>query len=152
MAPLDQDFRDLLSEFLAAEVRFLVVGAHALALHGHVRATKDLDVWVEPSIENASKVVHALMRFGAPLQDCTAEDFSSSGMIFQIGVAPVRIDVITSIDGIEFETAWRDRIPGMFFGLEVPALGREALMLNKRASGRPQDLADLDWLERHPES
>lgn len=150
MAPMDQDFRDLLSSFLDAEVEFLVVGAHALALQGHIRATKDLDVWVRPSLENAHRVFLALGEFGAPLHGTRPEEFATPGLVLQIGVEPVRIDVITSIDGLSFEEAWPERAEGSFFGLPVPALGRQGLLRNKRASGRPQDLADVDWLERHP--
>lgn len=150
MAPVDQDFRDLLSEFLAAEVEFLIVGAHALALQGHIRATKDLDIWIKPSAENAHRVFLALARFGAPLQGTRPEEFATPGLILQIGLPPVRIDVITSIEGVDFEEAWSDHVEGLFFGLEVPALGRQGLLKNKRTAGRPQDLADVDWLERHP--
>lgn len=150
MAPIDQDFRDLLSSFLDAEVEFLVVGAHALALQGHIRATKDLDVWVRPTNTNAERVFRALVEFGAPLQGTKPSEFASQGLILQIGVPPGRIDVITSIDGLSFEEAWPDRSEGIFFGLTVPALGRSGLLRNKRAAGRPQDLADVDWLERHP--
>lgn len=150
MAPLDQDFRDLLSEFLDAEVEFLIVGAHALALQGHVRATKDLDVWIKPSQENAQRGFLALARFGAPLQGTRPEEFATPGLILQIDLPPVRIDVINSIEGISFEEAWSEHATGFFFGLEVHALGRDGLLRNKRAAGRPQDLADVDWLERHP--
>jgi hypothetical protein len=96
---MNQDFRDLLAEFNARGVEYLVVGAHALAAHGHVRATEDLDVWVRPDAANASRVFAALAEFGAPLHDLTESDLAATGTIFQIGVAPIRIDVITSIDG-----------------------------------------------------
>src|SRR6185295_6110447 len=99
---MNQDFRDLLAEFNARSVEYLVVGAHALAVHGFVRATKDLDVWVRPDPANASRVLIALAAFGAPLHELTAADLSTSGTIFQIGVAPIRIDVITSVDGLIF--------------------------------------------------
>lgn len=95
---MNPDFRGLLHEFNAHEVEFLVVGAHALAAHGHVRATKDLDVWVKPSRDNAERVYAALISFGAPLTDLSADDLATAGTIFQIGVAPIRIDVITAID------------------------------------------------------
>src|SRR5688572_11794358 len=113
---MNPDFRDLLSAFGAQGVEHLVVGAHALAAHGHVRATKDLDVWVRPSPENAARVLRALGAFGAPLQDLSVQDLSLPGLIFQIGVPPVRIDVLTSIDGVEFEEAWRDRLEASFGG------------------------------------
>jgi hypothetical protein len=149
---MDQDFRDLLSAFLAEGAEFLVVGAHALALHGHIRATKDLDIWVHASEENAPRVYRALASFGAPLSEVDPGEFAAPGLVLQIGVPPVRIDVITSIDGISFPDAWSDRERGFFFGLEVPALSRRALLVNKTASGRPQDLADIDWLNRHPKA
>lgn len=145
-----QDFRDLLSEFLAARVEFLVVGAHALALQGHLRATKDLDVWVNPSTENSRRVYQALAAFGSPLHQISPEEFAKRGTILQIGVAPVRIDIISSIEGIDFPDAWSDHVEGRFLGLTVPALGRRALIRNKTAAGRPQDLADVAWLDAHP--
>ena len=107
---MNPDFRDLLAEFNAAGVEFLVVGAHALAAHGLVRATKDLDLWVRPEPENARSVVAALGAFGAPLHDLTVEDLSRPGLIFQIGVEPIRIDVITAIDGVAFDDAWAERL------------------------------------------
>jgi len=107
---MNPDFRDLLAEFNAHGVEFLVVDAHALAAHGLVRATKDLDVWVRPDPENARRVIAAVTAFGAPLHDLTVEDLSRPGVVFQIGVDPLRIDVITAIDGVRFEDAWPDRI------------------------------------------
>jgi len=147
---MNPDFRDLLHEFNAHDVEFLVVGAHALAAHGHVRATKDLDVWVKPSRDNAERVYAALIAFGAPLTDLSADDLATAGTIFQIGVAPIRIDVITAIDGVEFEAAWTDRIVTQFAGEAVAVLSREHLIQNKKASGRGQDLLDVKWLESHP--
>jgi hypothetical protein len=102
---MNQDFRDLLAEFNAAGVEFLVVGAHALAAHGLVRATKDLDVWVRPEAGNAERAIAALGAFGAPLHDLSIDDLARPGLIFQIGVAPIRIDVITAIDGVAFDDA-----------------------------------------------
>lgn len=100
MPTMNPDFRDLLATFNARGVEYLVVGAHALAAHGLVRATKDLDVWVRPHPDNARRVMVALSDFGAPLQDLTADDLSRPGLIFQIGVEPIRIDVITAIAGV----------------------------------------------------
>ena len=107
---MNQDFRDLLAEFNARQVEFLLVGAHALAAHGHVRATQDLDVWVRPSPENATRVIEALRVFGAPLHDLTEKDLSTPGLVFQIGVEPIRIDVLTVIDGVQFDEAWAERM------------------------------------------
>src|SRR5947208_1500229 len=106
---MSPDFNELLLEFNAHEVEYLVVGAHALAAYGHVRATKDLDVWVRPSSDNAKRVLEALSAFGAPLRDLKEDDLVKTGTIFQIGVPPLRIDVITAIDGVEFSESWPDR-------------------------------------------
>jgi hypothetical protein len=143
------DFSALLSTFNAHSVEYLVVGAHALAAHGLIRATKDLDVLVRPSAENAPRVFAALAAFGAPLQDLTVQDLQTPGLIFQIGVTPVRIDVITVIDGVEFEAAWRSRATARLGGVEVPVLSRHHLIVNKSKVGRKQDLADVEWLERN---
>ena len=144
---MSPDFKELLSTFNDQGVDYLVVGAHALAAHGHVRATKDLDVWVKPSHENSAKVLRALAEFGAPLQDLSIDDLSHPGLIFQIGVPPLRIDVITAIDGIEFDEAWPNRMVANLGGLAVPVLSRLDLIANKKASGRLQDLADVERLE-----
>jgi hypothetical protein len=141
------DFTDLLATFNAHGVEYIVVGAHALAAHGHVRATNDLDVWIRPSTENAPRVLRALASFGAPLHDLTIDDLSQSGLIFQIGVPPLRIDVITEIDGVAFESAWPARVIAHLGGVQVPVLSRLHLIQNKKASGRLQDLADVERLE-----
>jgi hypothetical protein len=145
---LSPDFKDLLSEFNAQGVEFLVVGAYALAAHGRVRATGDLDIWVRPDPENAKRVLRALVRFGAPLADLTERDLTTAGIVYQIGVAPLRIDVLTQIDAVEFEEAWNDRIVSCFAEQNVCVLSVAHLIRNKRAVGRPQDIADLDWLQR----
>ena len=143
---MNRDFRDLLAEFNAHNVEFLVVGAHALAAHGHVRATEDLDVWVRPDRENARRVVEALRAFGAPLHDLTEKDLTSPGVVFQIGVAPLRIDVLTAIDGVDFAEAWPSRLITKFADQPVAVLSKEHLIKNKRAAGRTQDLADVERL------
>lgn len=145
---LNQDFKDLFAELNAHGVEFLVIGAHALAVHGHIRATKDLDVWVRPSVENAPRVIAALKSFGAPTHTITEADFAIPGITFQIGVEPVRIDIITAVDGIVFEPAWQNRIAADYGGEPVFAISRDDLIRNKLASGRPQDLADVAALER----
>jgi hypothetical protein len=145
---MSPDFRDLLAAFNAHGVEFLVVGAHALAAHGFVRATKDLDVWVRPDSANAERVIAALVEFGAPLHDLTTDDLCRPGLIFQIGVAPIRIDIITAIDGVEFESAWQNRFESKFADQSAALLSREDLILNKRAAGRDQDLVDVKWLEQ----
>ena len=145
---MHQDFVDLLRSFADHGVDAIVVGAHALAAHGHVRATKDLDVWIRPSIENATRAHQALAAFGAPLNDLEIEDLATPGTVFQIGVAPLRIDILTAIDGVTFDEAWADKVPAHFGGVPVFVLSREKLVRNKRASGRTQDLADVERLER----
>lgn len=147
---MNPDFRDLLAAFNAQAVEHRVVGAHALAVHGHVRATKDLDVWVKPSRENAQKVMAALVEFGAVLHDLTIDDLSHPDLMFQIGLPPVRIDIITAIDGVEFDPAWLNRIEANIDGLAVPVLSRGDLIVNKRTAGRLQDLADVERLEQMP--
>jgi hypothetical protein len=145
---MNQDFRDLLAEFNARQVECVLVGAYALAAHGHVRATQDLDVWVRPSLENAKRVIEALRAFGAPLHDLTEKDLSTPGLIFQIGVEPIRIDVLTMIDGVQFDEAWADRMMSKFADQPVAVLSREHLIQNKLATGRTQDLADVEALKR----
>ncbi len=144
---MNPDFRDLFAEFNAHGVEYLVVGAHALAVHGHVRATKDLDVWVRPALENAKRVLRALSAFGAPTRELTEADLTEPGLIFQIGVPPVRIDIVTSIDGVAFDEAWPARVVTKFADQPVGVLSRKHLIQNKRASGQTQDLADLERLE-----
>jgi hypothetical protein len=144
---MNRDFIELLAAFNDQDAEYLVVGAHALAAYGHVRATKDLDVWVRPNEENARRVMAALVAFGAPVRDLTEQDLSTPGVVFQIGVPPLRVDVITSIDGVEFEAAWPDRVAVTLDGTPVHLISRHHLIANKRASGRLQDLADLERLE-----
>ena len=147
MIELASDFRDLLQSFVDREVRFLVVGGYALAVHGRPRATGDLDVWIDTTPGNAERAHAALRDFGAPLHDLTREDLSRPGTVFQIGVPPLRIDILTSVTGVEFEPAWEERIEGEFEGVRFPVIGRRDLLMNKRALGRAQDLADVDRLE-----
>ena len=147
---MNRDFAEMLAALSAAGADYLLVGAHALAAHGVVRATGDLDVWVRPTPENASKVWGALVAFGAPLQQLTEHDLATPGIVFQIGVVPYRIDLLTSIDGVPFEEAWQRRIRVRVEGQEIPLIGREDLLRNKRATGRLRDLADAEELEKLP--
>lgn len=145
---MSPDFRDLLSAFNAHGVEYLLVGAYALAAHGRVRATGDLDVWIRPEPKNARRVMTALAEFGAPVQGLSESDLTSADLVFQIGIAPLRIDVLTAIDAVDFDDAWRNRVESRFADQPVPVLSREDLIRNKRAAGRAQDLADLEWLEK----
>jgi hypothetical protein len=143
---MNPDFVDLLRAFVAADVRFLIVGAYALAHHGRPRATGDLDVWVEATPANAARVMQALAAFGAPLQEVTEQDFSEPGVVFQIGVPPARIDILTELTGVRFAEAWPGRDRGRFGELSVDFLGREAFIRNKRSTGRAKDLGDIEGL------
>lgn len=145
---MNQDFTDLLAALLGAEARFLVVGAHALAVHGVPRATGDLDVWIGTNTPNAERVWSALARFGAPVaaMGVSQADLTRPDMVVQIGLPPRRIDILTSISGVGFDEAWPERVTHEVDGLAVPFLGRAALVRNKRASGRTKDQADLEAL------
>jgi len=130
--PVSPDFKELLLAFNARHVEYLVVGAHALAAYGHVRATKDLDLWVRPDETNAFRVIGALSDFGAPLGDLTADDLNRKGTIFEIGLPPLRIDIITHIDGVEFSDAWPDRFETVFGGVPGFVISRHHLIRNKK--------------------
>ena len=144
---MNRDFVEILAGLSEAGAEFLVVGAHALAAHGRPRATGDLDIWVRPTPSNAARVWDALVRFGAPLHDLTPGDLQVPDVVFQMGLPPNRIDLLTTISGVEFEQAWKDRVTVSVAGLTVPTIGREDLIRNKRAAGRPRDLADVEELE-----
>jgi len=148
---MNPDFVEMLSELSASGAEFLVVGAHALAAHGLPRATGDLDIWVRADAANAPRILEALRRFGAPLFDLSLDDLSKPGTVFQIGTAPARIDILTGVSGLSFEEAWPHRTTVRIGELSVAVIGREDLIRNKRATGRPQDLVDADRLERHPD-
>jgi hypothetical protein len=143
-----EDFRDLLRAFSAANVRFLVVGAHALGVHGVARATGDLDVWIESTPNNAKRVMAALTAFGAPTNELgIAEgDFVRADVVAQLGLPPYRIDILTSISGVEFDEAWADRAEAEVEGTTVPVIGRAAFIRNKQATGRTKDRADIESL------
>lgn len=143
---MNPDFVDLLRAFAAADVRFLIVGAYALALHGRPRATGDLDVWIDATPDNADRVMAALGRFGAPTAQISAADFAQPGVVYQIGVSPGRIDILTELTGITFDEAWPDRIQRPFGDVDVDFIGRDAFLRNKRATGRAKDLGDIEGL------
>lgn len=144
---VNPDYRDLFSELYAAEARFLVIGAHAVTFYSTPRYTKDLDLWIGPDRDNARRVFAALARFGAPLEQVTVGDLSTPDTIFQIGVEPNRIDLLTSVDGVEFESAWKRRVQTTYGEIPIAVLSREDLITSKRIAGRPQDRLDLENLE-----
>ncbi|MBA3752836.1 MAG: nucleotidyltransferase [Nitrospira sp.] len=139
---LNPNFRDILSTFNAEGVDYLLVGAYAVAAHGLPRATGDIDLWIRATPENARRAWDALALFGAPTDQFSLTDLESPEVVIQIGVSPERIDVLTSIDGVDFDTGWRDRVAFEVDGLKVQTLSRQHLIASKRSAGRPQDLAD----------
>lgn len=142
------DFRDLIFELNSAGAEFLVVGGHALAAHGVIRFTKDIDLRIRPSAENAERVWIALERFGAPMSKLEKRDFSSEAMVIQIGLPPNRIGILTQVDGLEFNHAWGGRMASQYGDQVVQVLGLDDLIDNKKAAGRPQDLLDVATLEQ----
>jgi len=150
---VNEDYRDILAALIRHDARFLLVGAHALAIYGYPRATADIDIWIESSPQNAQRVWNALAEFGAPLQELNVRpaDLTQPHIVAQFGLPPNRIDILTGVTGLTFERAWENRIEEDLAGVRVPVIGREDLITNKRMVGRPQDLLDVDVLER-PES
>jgi hypothetical protein len=144
---MNPDFVDLLRAFADADVRFVIVGAYALAVHGRPRATGDLDVWIDATPENAPRVMKALAAFGAPVAEITEADFTHPGVVYQIGVPPGRIDILTELTGLAFEQAWSNRIRRPFGELEVDFIDRASFLRNKRATGRLKDLSDIEGME-----
>jgi hypothetical protein len=147
---LQSDWIALLREFNAAGVEYMVVGAAAIAFHSVPRATGDFDVWVRPSSKNARAVYRALANFGAPMEQVTVADFEHDDTVWQIGVEPLRVDVLTGIDGVTFDEAWPRRANARIEEYDVPIISRMDLIANKRAAGRHQDLADLELLGEPP--
>ena len=139
------DFRDLVAAMNARAVEFVIIGAFALAYHGRPRATGDLDLWIRPTSENANRLLHALSDFGFASIGLTAADILS-GKVVQLGYPPVRVDLLTDLDGLTGDQIWSQRVAGRFGDQPAPYLSKEALILNKRATGRPQDLADIHAL------
>jgi hypothetical protein len=144
---LNEDYSEMLRCFADANVEFLLVGAFAMAAHGHVRATIDMDVWVAPSTENAGRVLRALRQFGAPLHDLSAEDLQRDDTVFQIGVAPRRIDILTGLTGLRFDEACKRAVTADLGDTRVRVPCLADLIRNKRATGRPRDLLDAELLE-----
>ena len=143
---MNRDFVEMLSALCEAGARFLIVGAHALAAHGAPRATGDLDIWIQNTPDNAARVLTALRAFGAPLSDLSQADLCASDTVFQIGVPPCRIDILTGISGVAFDEAWGRRMEIAIGDLRIDTIGRSDFITNKKASGRPKDLLDLALL------
>jgi hypothetical protein len=144
---LAPDFDEFIASLTARGVEFVVVGAYALAFHGAPRFTGDLDILVRPSLENATRVLEALEAFGFSVPDLTPEAIADRRRMLQMGVPPVQIHVMSAISGVEWNEVWSDRVEGILGRSRVSFLGRETFLRNKRAAGRPKDLADIDALE-----
>lgn len=143
---MNSDFKDLLNILNAHRVRYLVVGGYAVMKYTEPRYTKDLDIWVDTTSGNARAVFEALREFGAPLTNLSAADFAQKGSVYQMGRPPARVDVLTSIEGVRFTDAWRNRVATDFGGVPAHLISCQHLLTNKRALGRPQDLLDVDSL------
>ncbi len=143
---MNRDFVEMLFALCGAGVDFLIVGAHALAAHGAPRATGDLDIWVRPTAANADRVLEALRAFGAPVFDLAREDLTRPDTVFQIGLPPSRIDILSGVSGLTFDDAWENRVNITVGDLNVAVIGRDDFVTNKLASGRPKDLSDLTLL------
>lgn len=146
---LNPDFKDMLSCLKDERVEFIIVGAYALAAHGFPRATGDIDIWVRNSPENARKLLRALAKFGAPTSNLTDKDFTAQDAVFQIGIEPSRIDILTGIDGVEFEQARLNRVGVAIDDLEIFVLSKADMLKNKLAAGRDKDQADIVWLKKN---
>src|SRR2546422_7788623 len=144
---LSRDYRELLLLFAKHRVRYLVVGAYAVNRYTEPRYTKDIDLWIDRSSKNAQRAYRALAEYGAPLGDYTSKDFMDRNSVFQIGIEPVRVDVLTSIAGVRFETAWANKTSTMVGGMRIHFISKPDLIKAKKAAGRKQDLIDLDALE-----
>ena len=146
---MNSDFRDLLRIFAEEEVEYLIVGGYAVIHYTQPRYTKDIDLWIRPSVENAARIVRAFHRFGLPLVEVTQEDFEKEGLQYAIGMPPCQIDFLTSLPGApQFEAAWQRRTTGEDDGIPLHFLGKPELISAKTVAARPQDLADLDELRR----
>ena len=150
---LNEDYKEILQSLEEENVKFLLVGAYAMAAYGYIRATMDIDIWVMPSADNGKAVLRALRKFGAPLHGLTIDDIQKDDTIFQIGVAPRRIDIITGASGLQFDEAFARSLETDIEGLSIRVLSLGDLICNKKASGRTRDLADVEVLEalRDPE-
>ena len=141
-----KDFKELLELFNGHKVEYIIVGAYALAYHGAPRFTGDIDIFVKPSLDNAQRILSALSDFGFGSLNLTIDDFQNPDSVVQLGVPPVRIDIVNSLTGVAWEEADKGKVEGSYGDLPVPFLGREQFVANKRAIGRKKDLADLESL------
>ena len=145
---MNSDFKDLLLLLDEEKVEYLIAGGYAVIYHSQPRYTKDLDIWIKPSNENARRLMLVFARFGIPLVGLSEEDFAISGTQFSVGAEPSQIDLLTVIPGLEFDTAWESRVTTHSEGFPIHYLGKEALITAKKTAGRMQDLADIEEIQR----
>lgn len=144
---MNSDFKDLLQLLEKSKVKYLLIGGYAVMHYSEPRYTKDLDIWIEASEDNARKIFSVLKAFGAPIEALSESDFSKEGYFYQMGVPPVRIDILMSVSGLSFHSAWENKNRVFFADLEVNIISKEDLILAKKKAGRPQDLVDLESLQ-----
>ncbi|RJR16511.1 MAG: hypothetical protein C4581_09820 [Nitrospiraceae bacterium] len=144
---LNDDYKEILQNLSKNKVKFLVVGAYAMGVHGYPRATGDLDIWVDVSPDNSELVYKSLVEFGAPLSHINRDTFIEEGIVLQIGIAPRRIDIITQIDGVDFRSAYAEKLVVELEGLAIPFLSRDDLIRNKESTGREKDRVDVQYLK-----
>ena len=145
--PIPSDYKELLSILNRHRVKYLIVGAYAVIHYTEPRYTKDIDVWIKPEIKNAVKLYQALKDFGAPLKNITVEDFTNKDLVYQMGVEPVRIDIIMGLSGVEFDRAWQNRSVANFDGIKVNITGINELIQSKIKTKRRTDMIDIEHLE-----
>ncbi len=144
---IEKDYEDLLRLLNYHKVKYCIVGAYAVAFHKRPRYTKDIDILIEPSVENANKIIKALIDFGFESLKLTEEDFTKNGNIIQLGYEPVRVDFLTSITGVSFQDVWENKLRGKYGQEDVFFIGKKELIKNKQQTGRKQDLIDLDLID-----
>ncbi len=149
--PASSHFKELLKKLNEHQVRYLIVGAYAVMKYTEPRYTKDLDVWVDATVDNAHRVFKALAEFGAPMDGVTVADFANPDLVFQIGIEPERIDIMMSIKGLEFSQAWSNRVEADFEDVSMTLVSKEDLLISKTAAARPQDMIDADHLRQSDE-
>ncbi|MBL7158408.1 MAG: nucleotidyltransferase [Candidatus Omnitrophica bacterium] len=145
---ISEDYRDLFKILNAHKIRYLIVGAYAVSFYTEPRFTKDIDVWVKPDIDNAKKLYNALVAFGAPLKEVKIEDFTNEKTVYQIGVAPVRIDIIMGLGDLKFDKTWKSHVKTKYGGISVQMIGKNDLIHSKDLAKRSQDTLDLKKLTR----
>jgi len=144
---LNEDYKEILQLLLKNKARFLIVGAYAMGIYGYPRATGDFDIWVENSADNSKRIYKSLLQFGAPLKGIKQDAFAEKGVIFQIGVAPRRIDIITHIDGVEFKEAYKNKEEVKIETIKAPFISKKHLIKNKESTGREKDKLDVGYLK-----